>query len=128
MVRLLYIAIGGAVGAVFRYLVSGWTHRVFDDGFPWGTLSVNLIGSLVIGLLWGVSEMITISNNIRLLVFLGILGSFTTFSTFSLENYNMLRDGEYWFVTVNIAATVFFGLMLVFLGLFLSRFSAGLLK
>ena len=92
MWKLAVIAAGGGLGAILRYLVSGVTYRYFSGGFPWGTLSVNLIGSLIIGLLWGMFETVSISPNIRLFLFIGILGSFTTFSAFSLENFHLVRD------------------------------------
>lgn len=128
MSGIFYIAIGGALGSILRYWVSGLTHKVFNGGFPWGTLSVNLIGSIVIGFLWGLSETVLISSNTRLFLFLGILGSFTTFSSFSLENFNLLRDGEYWPAALNIFLSVFFGIALVFIGYFISRLLTGLFK
>lgn len=128
MLKVFYIAVGGAIGAISRYWVSGVTHKVFNAGFPWGTLSVNLIGSLFIGLLWGLSETVIISQNIRLFLFIGILGSFTTFSSFSLENFNLLRDGEYWFMLLNVFLSLFLGIVLVFAGYFTSRFCTGILK
>jgi len=57
MLRLFYISVGGAVGALMRYWLSGVTQRIFNGGFPWGTLSVNLVGSLIIGFLWGMFEI-----------------------------------------------------------------------
>ncbi len=128
MLKLLNIAIGGALGALLRYWVSGLTYRFFSGGFPWGTLCVNLIGSLLIGFVWGVIETVAVSQNIRLFVFIGLLGSFTTFSTFSLENFHLLRDGEYWFVFCNIAISVVLGVGLVFIGFFASRLILEILK
>lgn len=128
MVKFFYIALGGAAGAILRYWLSGLTYRYSGAGFPWGTLAVNLIGSLAIGFLWGISEAIALSQNMRLLIFIGILGSFTTFSTFSLENFHLLRDGEYWFVFGNIMASVIFGIALVFAGFFISKSILGIIK
>ncbi len=116
MGRFIFVAVGGAIGALSRYWIAGLTHRMFDQGFPWGTLCVNLMGSLVIGLLWGVSEAIEMSYNMRVFLFLGILGSFTTFSAFSLENFSLLRDGEYGWAALNMFLNVFLGLVLVFSG------------
>ena len=128
MIKFFNIAIGGAVGALLRYWISGVTYRFFSGDFPWGTLAVNLVGSLVIGLIWGVSETVAISQDIRILVFIGILGSFTTFSTFSLENFHLLKDGEYWFVCGNIIASVVLGIVLVFAGFFASKSILGFLR
>ncbi len=122
MTKFLYIAAGGAVGAVLRYVVTGLFHQFLSETFPWGTLGVNLIGSFIIGLLWGLFESMTVSENIRMLVFVGILGSFTTFSTFALENLNLLRDNEFRFVFGNIFFSVTLGLILVYMGFAVSRF------
>jgi len=128
MIKLFYIAGGGAIGSISRYWMSGIAHRFFESSFPWGTLVVNLTGSLAIGLLWGLSEAVTLSQNIKLLLFIGILGSFTTFSTFSLENFHLIRDGEYWFAAANIFASIFFGVILAFGGYFAVRYAITLIK
>lgn len=122
MLKVFFIAAGGAAGAVLRYWMSGLSFRFLPAVFPYGTLIVNLLGSLVVGFLWGVSEVVIIPQNIRLMVFIGVLGSFTTFSTFSLENFHLLRDGEYAFFVLNIVLSVVLGLILVFVGYFLSRY------
>ncbi len=128
MTKFIFIGIGGAVGALLRYFMSGWVHKFSGDGFPWGTLSINLLGSFVIGLLWGLFETVVVSQNIRLLLFIGVLGSFTTFSTFSLENFHLLRDSEYGFFALNVAASVIFGLTLTFAGYFLSRYIVNVVR
>ena len=121
MIKLLTIGLGGAAGAVLRYWVSGWTYRFLRDGFPWGTLGVNLIGSLSIGLIWGVSENLPLSQNAKAFILIGLLGSFTTFSTFSLETFHLIRDGEYWWALYNSALSVILGIGLVFTGFLASR-------
>ena len=123
MLRFLFIGLGGATGALLRYGVSGLTHRFLNGGFPWGTLTVNLIGSLLIGFLWGMFESVIVSENIKLFCFIGLLGSFTTFSTFSLENFNLLRDGEYSLFAINIVASFMLGILLVFIGYVVSRYA-----
>lgn len=128
MLKLFNIAIGGAAGALLRYWLSGLAYRFFSGGFPWGTLSVNLVGSLLIGLFWGIFDSIAISQNLKLFIFIGLLGSFTTFSTFSLENFHLLRDGEYWFVFFNVVLSLFLGISLVFIGFFISKLFLGILK
>ena len=122
MLKLLHVAIGGAAGALLRYWASAAVHRFFSGVFPWGTLFVNLSGSLVIGFLWGISERIIVPQNIRLCIFIGILGSFTTFSTFTLENFQLLRDGEYVFAFTNSMLSLVLGMVLVIAGFFFSRF------
>ena len=128
MLKFIYIGVGGALGAVLRYYISGLTNKFLTDGFPWGTLSVNLIGSFVMGFLWGLFELVVVSENIRLLLFIGILGSFTTFSTFSFENFNLLKSGKYGFFAVNITASLLFGIGLIFVGYFISRYVFSVLK
>ncbi|MBU1043042.1 MAG: fluoride efflux transporter CrcB [Candidatus Omnitrophica bacterium] len=122
MIKFFYIGIGGATGALLRYWISGFIQRFFNGGFPWGTLSVNLIGALIIGFLWGAFESVIVSQNIKLFCFIGVLGSFTTFSTFSIENFHLLRDGEYNFFAINVLASFILGMILVFAGYFLSRY------
>ena len=123
MLRFLFIGLGGAIGALLRYGVSGLTHRFINGGFPWGTLMVNLIGSLMIGFLWGMFESVIVSQNIKLFCLIGLLGSFTTFSTFSLENFNLLRDGEYSLFAINIVGSFMLGILLVFVGYVVSRYA-----
>lgn len=128
MLRILYIAVGGAVGAVMRYWLSGIIQRVFNSGFPWGTLSVNLVGSLIIGFLWGAFEAVVVSQNMKIMIFIGLLGSFTTFSTFSLESFHLIRDGEYNLFLMNFVATFLFGIVLVFAGYFISQYLFALIR
>ena len=126
--KIFCIMLGGALGSLLRYCVSGLSYRYLPAVFPWGTLAVNLIGSLLIGFLWGIFEVVVISQNIRLLIFIGLLGAFTSFSSFSLESFNLLQDGEYGFFFLNFLATVIVGIGLVFLGYFASRFILNILR
>jgi len=121
MIKVIYLLSGGAIGTLLRYSVSGLSHRMFSSIFPWGTLMVNLIGSFVIGLLWGISEQTNFSPNIRAFIFIGILGGFTTFSSYSLETLNLFRDGEIKMGIINILANNILGLILVFAGFVLSK-------
>ena len=121
MTNLISLAIGGAIGTLLRYLLSGLTHKYFEGVFPLGTLAVNLIGSFIIGLLWGLIEFENISPVLRTFIFVGILGSFTTLSTFTLESFNLIRDGEIKFALANILANNVLGLLLVFIGFSMAR-------
>jgi len=93
---LLAVAGGGALGAIGRYLASGWVQDLVGDFFPWGTMAVNTLGSLFLGfsLVW--LQATVASAEARQFIAMGFLGSFTTFSTFSYETAAMLRDGEWW--------------------------------
>ncbi len=128
MIKLLYILIGGAIGTYLRYAVSGYSYKLFDWLFPIGTLVVNLIGSFTIGLIWGLFESSSLSPNIRVFLFIGILGGFTTFSTYMLETLNLYRDGEVKMAIFNLLANNIFGLIMVILGFFLSKLLIGHLK
>lgn len=107
---LLAVALGGAFGAVARYWISGWVQDVAGGFFPWGTLTVNVAGSLLLGfaLIWLQSTVV--SAEVRQLVAIGFLGSFTTFSTFSFETMAMLRDGEWWSAGGYMLGSVVLGL------------------
>ncbi len=122
MSRLSFIAIGGAIGALLRYMISGMTYRYLGGSFPWGTLSVNLIGAFIIGFLWGLSEITIVSSDFRSFVFIGIIGSFTTFSTYSLETFNLFRDAEIKLVLANVLITNVLGIALVLFGFIASRY------
>lgn len=122
MLKMLSIVIGGGLGALLRYFVSGATYQFFNGGFPWGTLVVNLAGSFVIGLVWSFSERLVMSPNLKTLVLIGLLGAFTTFSTYSLETANLLRDGELRLALWNILASNILGLAFVLAGIVMSRY------
>jgi CrcB protein len=128
MLTLIYIAIGGAVGALLRYTVSGYTYKYLNGFLPWGTLAVNLIGCFAIGFLWNVFENIAYSPNTRALIFIGILGAFTTFSTFGLESFNLFKEGEIKFTVLNILVSNIAGIALVFIGYLISKYLFILLK
>lgn len=121
MLKILLLISGGAIGTLARYSLSGVVHRWYGTSFPLGTLAVNLIGSFVIGLLWGMFEREALTSNMRSFLFIGVLGGFTTFSSFSLETLNLLRDGETKWALVNILANNLIGLLLVFAGFALAR-------
>jgi len=128
MANLLFIGIGGMIGTLLRYAVSGLTYRYFDGVFPWGTLSVNLIGSFAIGFLWGLFERAVILPDVRVFVFIGILGGFTTFSSYTLESFNLLRDGEVKLALMNMLLNNILGIGLVFSGFAASKYLIAFLK
>lgn len=91
----LYIAAGGAVGSIARYGVAGWVQDRSGFHFPWGTLAVNILGSVLIGASLRYLEATSVTAEIRALVTVGLLGAFTTFSTFSYETVALLEDGAF---------------------------------
>ena len=124
MNKIIALIIGGAIGTLSRFWVSGWAHRLFEGVFPWGTLSVNLLGSFLIGFSWGLFERGTISSNFRLFLFVGIFGGFTTFSAFALESLNLFKSGHIKFAIIYILASNILGLLFVYLGYILARLIA----
>ncbi len=123
MKAILLVGTGGFIGSVLRYLCAAWVFRIFDKPwFPVGTLAVNLIGCLVIGLLGGLAEQRRLfDQEFRLLIFVGVLGGFTTFSAFAYETVALLRDARPLAAAVNVGLQVFLGLLMVWLGGLLSR-------
>lgn len=122
MKTLLVIAAGGAAGSVMRYLVSTGVHRLSGEGFPWGTLSVNLLGSLLMGGLWvWLVERSAAAPEFRSMLLIGFLGAFTTFSTFSLETLNLLESGAIGRGLANMVVSVTGCVLAAWLGILLGR-------
>ena len=113
--------LGGAAGTLLRYWVSGLPHKIYDGAFPWGTLVVNLAGSFLIGFFWGLLGRENIAANVRVFLFIGLFGSFTTFSTFAFESLNLIRDGNIKFAVINMLVSNIFGVLLVLVGFMISR-------
>ncbi|OCP34831.1 fluoride efflux transporter CrcB [Ensifer sp. LC163] len=122
MTHLLLVGAGGAIGSMARYLLGLWTLRRWGPGFPWGTLSVNITGSFLIGLL---AELIMrkfgASAEMRLFLITGVLGGYTTFSAFSLDAIMLLERGEVALAFGYVAASVLLSILAVFAGLALMR-------
>ena len=118
MLNVFIVGIGGFIGSALRYLVSGWAQEVSKSlDFPYGTLAVNLIGCFVIGFLGQLAEARGIfTSETRLMVFIGLLGGFTTFSSFGNDTFNLARSGQMFNALTNVAVNVIFGLLLVWLG------------
>ena len=121
MVKLLFLMTGGALGTLARYLASGLAHRLTGSLFPVGTLLVNAAGSLLIGITWALWEQSSVPSYIRLFVLVGFFGGFTTFSSFSLETMNLIRDNEMRLAMFNILTNNILGILLVFGGFYLTR-------
>jgi CrcB protein len=122
MNHVFAIAGGGAVGAVLRYWVSNWVYTFSGKGFPYGTLAVNVLGSLLMGFLF-VWLLERLSNELTLRAFLliGLLGAFTTFSTFSIETLNLIETGQLARALANVLLSVALCLAAASLGVLLAR-------
>ncbi len=123
MLKVAMVGLGGAMGAISRYLVYEaviiWAKNA---GFPLGTITVNISGCFIIGLLGGLAETKDIfSPEMRALIFIGFLGGFTTFSTFGFESFNFIRGGQPGMAIINMALQMTAGLAAVWAGLSLSK-------
>jgi CrcB protein len=122
MWTMLMIALGAAVGANLRYALSLWAVRQWGVAFPYGTLLINVAGSFAIGVVMVLlTTRFTTSDTWRLLLVTGLLGGFTTFSSFSYESYMLLISGSWLGAGLNILASVGLGLVSVFLGVGIAR-------
>ena len=128
MRHLLAVALGGSLGSVARYLLQGAVQRRAGEArgwaavFPWGTLAVNLLGCLAIGFLAVLfEERLAIAPATRTFILIGLLGGFTTFSSFGFETFALLRDGNTLLALANVATSVTAGLAAVVLGAMLAR-------
>jgi CrcB protein len=122
MNNLLPIAIGGALGSISRYGCQRWIYQVHPHPFPFGTFAVNVLGCLLIGLFFGLSEKGNLmSPEWRLFLTTGFCGGFTTFSTFSFETLSLLKGGEIVYALSYIVLSVILGLVAVWMGIFLIK-------
>jgi len=115
----LMVAAGGALGTISRYFVSGMVANAFGETFPWGTLIINVTGSFIIGFfatLTAPDGRLFVSGSTRQFVMTGICGGYTTFSSFSLQTLNLMRDGEWLYAGGNIAGSVTLCMIFVWLG------------
>lgn len=115
--KLLLIAAGSGLGGVCRWLLSKSIHISWLGAFPWGTFVVNVLGCLVIGLIYGLIDRgITLSENMRLLLTVGFCGGFTTFSTFMHENYLLFNAPQFITIALYAGLSFFVGLLFVYIG------------
>ena len=115
------VGIGSFIGGTLRYLIAQMVQSKFLSAFPFGTLTVNIIGCLVIGIVFGLSEKLNLSPEWRLFLATGICGGFTTFSAFSLETMQLLRVGQIFYGLLYVATSILVGLLAVYLGMTLLK-------
>ena len=119
---LVFIAVGGAAGAVSRYLIQGWVEELAGGRFPWGTFAVNISGSFILGVVFALAmDRAIISPEIRVPLMIGFIGSYTTFSTLMLESWRLVEEGDMLFMFGNLIGSVVIGMLAVVAGLALGR-------
>lgn len=120
--KYLLVIVGGGAGSLLRYVASVAIMARFGRSFPLGTLVINVTGSFIIGLLMTLfTQRYLAFDNLRLLLVVGFLGGYTTFSSFEWETYSTVRAGAFWMGAANVALSVLFGYLAVWLGALLAR-------
>ena len=120
--KWLLLFLGGGLGAALRFALATWVDQRAEVPFPWGTLAVNAIGCFAIGLLATFAdEHHVLSAGARLFLVAGVLGGFTTFSTFGLETWQLIEDRAVWMAAANVLGSVVVGLAAVILGVLVAR-------
>jgi len=122
MQKTIWIALAGLLGTLLRYWLSGFVARQYGETFPWGTMAVNLIGCFVTGAVFFLAEeRFLVSPTVRTVILIGLLGGFTTFSSYGLQTFTLLRDGEFGLATLNVVTSNILGLFMVWVGYVLGR-------
>lgn len=119
---LLLVGAGGFLGSIARYLIAIWLTERFPSAFPYGTFAANILGCLLIGIIFGLGERFEwLSPDLRLFLATGFCGGFTTFSSFTLENINLLQNSNYLTFTIYAIGSFAVGLLAVFGGISLTK-------
>ncbi len=120
--RVLLLAVAGAAGTLARYGLSGLVQRLVPGGFPWGTFAVNALGCLLFGIVWSLAEeRMLISGAARIILLIGFMGAFTTFSTFAFETGQLLDDSQWLFAAGNVMLHNVVGVALLVAGIALGK-------
>jgi len=122
MQKIILIGLAGLIGTLGRYWLSGLVARQYGETFPWGTLVVNVLGCFLAGSLYYLmEERFLLSPTLRTVILIGLLGGFTTFSSFSLQTFTLLREGEFALATLNVTLSNFLGLLMLWAGYSLAK-------
>jgi CrcB protein len=117
MFRTLFVGIAGLAGTLLRYWLSGFVARRYGETFPVGTMVVNVLGCLLAGAIFNLTEeRFLINPTLRTVILIGFLGGFTTFSSYGLQTFTLLRDGEFGLAILNVAVSNVLGLLMVWVG------------
>ena len=117
MSRTILVGIAGLAGTLLRYWISGFVARRYGETFPVGTMVVNVLGFLIAGAVFNLTEeRFLVNPTLRTVILIGLLGGFTTFSSYGLQTFTLLRDGEFGLATLNIVGSNVLGLMMVWVG------------
>ena len=119
---LAWIAVGGAAGAVSRYVLQGWVDDLAGGRFPWGTFAINISGSFALGVLFALAvDRAILSPEVRVPLMVGFISAYTTFSTLMLESWRLVEEGDLVFALANLLGSVVVGMIAVVAGLALGR-------
>lgn len=122
MQNYIIVFFGAGIGGILRYWLSGFVYKFLPANFPYGTLAINFLGSFIIGfVIFALYDKELVSQDMRLFLTIGFCGGFTTFSTFSLETFNLFKNSEFLFASLNIFLSVFLCLTGTYLAYILSN-------
>jgi len=119
--QMLIVGVGGFVGAILRFILTGWGNSLLQNDFPAGTFLVNVIGCLCLGAIYGAASEFAASPNLKLFLATGLLGALTTFSTFSLETIGLMQNNELQKALLNIIGSMIVGIAAGYVGIALGR-------
>ena len=122
MQTTIFVAVAGLLGTLLRYWLSGFVARQYGETFPWDTMAVNLIGCFLTGVAFFVTETRFVVNpTVRIVILIGLLGGFTTFSAYGLQTFALLRDGELGLAILNVVTSNTLGLVMVWVGYLMAK-------
>lgn len=117
MSKTILVGVAGLTGTILRYWLSGFVARRYGETFPWGTMAVNLAGCLIAGALFHLTEeRFLVHPTLRTVLLIGLLGGFTTFSSYGLQTFTLLRDGEFALATFNVVVSNVLAILMVWIG------------